>query len=123
MRYNSYSFYFRRSDNKCYEILYEGFIKPFIPDKNLFSVQFEGGKYMSRDFDLPAANATVYSVRVAVREDSPFFNYDMIWSVTAFADYSLELDNVYSLRDSFGKKIQSVYSKEIQQIIDNAIEI
>lgn len=124
MRYNSYTLYFRRSDNKCYELLYDGFIKPFIPDKNLFSVQFEGGKYISRPyFDLLPANATVYSVRVAVREDSPFFNYAMLWNanMTEIADYSLE--DVYSLRNSFGEEIQRVYYKEIEKIIDAAIEI
>jgi len=122
MRYNSYTLYFKRSDNKCYELLYEGFIKPFTPRKSLYNVQHEGGKYISRSYyDLIPANAAVYSVRVAVREDSEFFNWEKLTYFPRPEDFPGE--HAYALKDVFGREIQRIYHKEIEKIIADAIEI
>lgn len=122
MRYNSYTFYFRRSDNVCYEILWNGFIKPFNPDKTVYRIQHDNGMYISRPyFDLVPANATVYSVRVAVREDSEFFNWEMLTYMSRPDDFPLK--HAHSLREVFGEEIQRLYYKEIETIIADAIEI
>lgn len=120
MRYNSYTLYFRRSDNVCYEIIWNGVIKPFNVDKTVYRIQHDNGMYISRPyFDLVPANATVYSVRVAVREDSEFFNFGVMWESL----FVTKLDAGYLLEKAFGEEIQRLYYKEIEQIIADAIEI
>lgn len=120
MRYNSYTLYFRRSDNACYEIIWDGFVKPFKVDKTIFRIQHDNGMYISRPyFDLVPASATVYSVRAYVREDSEFFNFSAIWDVL----FDTKLDAGYPLEKAFGEEIQRIYHKEIEKIIADAIEI
>ena len=120
MRYNSYTLYFRRSDNTCYRIVWNGVIKPFNVDKTVYTIQHDNGMYISRPyFDLVHANATVYTVRVAIREDSEFFNFGVIWEVL----FDTKLDAGYPLEKTFGEEIQRLYYKEIETIIADAIEI
>lgn len=120
MRYNSYTLFFSRSNNSCYGLEWNGFISAFKPDHTTFSIQHEHGMYISNpSFDLPPASATVYWIRVAVREDSPFFNYANIWSEPLWGN----LPDSGPLETIFGEVIQRVYSKEIKNIIANAVEI
>lgn len=119
MRYNSYTLFFRRSDDKCYGLEWGGFFKPFKPDKYGYTVQHNSGKYISRpSFDLNPATGTTYTIRVAVREDSEFFNVYLVWS-------SLweKLRDSAPIEEAFGEDIQRFYNKEIEEMKASAVEI